>query len=132
MNTEHILFFRGTDWQKTLSPQELENSFGQFKAWFDSLQAQGKIKAAAPLEHEGKILSGPNGRTVVDGPFAESKEAVGGYFLLDVADMDEALAIAKQCPALNYGASVEVRPVAEVCPTFRQAQEAMAELAASA
>jgi hypothetical protein len=65
----------------------------------------------------------------VDGPFAESKEAVGGYFLLDVADMNEALAIAKQCPSLALGASVEVRPVAEVCPTFRQAQEAMAELA---
>jgi len=131
MNTEHILFFRGTDWQKGLSPQELENAFGQFKAWFDSLQAQGKIKAAAPLEHEGKIVSGPN-RTVVDGPFAESKETVGGYFLLDVASMDEALEIAKQCPSLALGASVEVRPVAEVCPTFRQAQEAMAELAASA
>ena len=131
MNTssEHLLLVRGTGWQKGLSPQELENAFGQVKAWFDSLQTQGKIKSAAPLEHEGKIVSEANGRTVIDGPFAESKETIGGYFLLAVADMEEALAIAKSFPMLAYGASLEVRPVAEVCPSFRAMQEAKGELA---
>ena len=63
--------------------------------------------------NEGKVVSGADGRLVVDGPFAESKEAIGGYFLIAVADFDEAVAIAKQCPGLKYGAAVEIRPVAE-------------------
>jgi hypothetical protein len=53
---------------------------------------------------------------VSDGPFAESKEAIGGYFLLDVPTMEEAVAIAQECPGLPYGARVEVRPVAAECP----------------
>jgi hypothetical protein len=55
-------------------------------------------------------------RVVSDGPFAESKEAIGGYFLLDVASFDDALAIARECPGLPYGVQVEVRPVAAECP----------------
>ena len=60
-------------------------------------------------------MSGKN-RAVSDGPFAEAKETIGGYFLLKVATMDEAVAIAKQCPGLPYGIRVEVRPVAAECP----------------
>jgi hypothetical protein len=52
---------------------------------------------------------------VADGPFVESKEAIGGYFYLQVADEAEAVAIAQQCPGLDYGAIVEVRPVADMC-----------------
>jgi len=60
-------------------------------------------------------VSGKN-RVVSDGPFAESKEAIGGYFLLDVASLDDAVAIAQECPGLPYGIRVEVRPVAAECP----------------
>ncbi len=56
------------------------------------------------------------GRVVVDGPFAESKETIGGYFLLHVGTLDEAVAIAQECPGLPYGIRVEVRPVAAECP----------------
>jgi len=84
-------------------------------AWFKRLTEQGKAVAGNPLEREGKIVSGKE-RSVSDGPFAESKEAIGGYFLLDVATMDEALAIARECPGLPYGIRVEVRPVAAECP----------------
>ncbi len=62
------------------------------------------------MEDEGKVVSGKQ-RTVADGPFAESKEAIGGYFYLTVADENEAIEIAKQCPGLEYGSVVEVRPV---------------------
>ena len=71
------------------------------------------------LFRSGKIVSGKQGRIVADGPFAESKEAIGGYFYLQVQDMDEAIRIAQQCPGLEYGAVVEVRPVADLC-TVRQ------------
>jgi hypothetical protein len=63
-----------------------------------------------------------HGRVVADGPFAESKEAVAGYFLLRVASLDEAVAIAKECPVLAYGAAVEVRPVAQECPVAEVAR----------
>ncbi len=52
---------------------------------------------------------GDGGFTVTDGPFAETKEALGGYYVIDAADLDEAIELAKLCPA--YGGAVEVRPV---------------------
>jgi len=75
------------------------------------------------LEDEGKVVSGKQGRTIADGPFVESKEAIGGYFYLTVADENEAIEIAKQCPGLEYGAVVEVRPVAEVCSIKERAAQ---------
>ena len=120
----YMLIFRGTDWHKGLSPEEMQQIAGQWKSWFDRLTGQGKASAGNPLENEGKIVSGKNGRVVADGPFAESKEAIGGYFLLQVKSLGDAVAIAKECPGLAYGAVVEVRPVAAECP---MAQEARAE-----
>ena len=110
-----MLLFRGTELRKSLSPEELQKVSEDWMAWFKRLTEQGKAVAGNPLEREGKIVSGKE-RVVSDGPFAESKEAIGGYFLLDVATMNEALAIAKECPGLPYGIRVEVRPVAGECP----------------
>ena len=110
-----MLLFRGTELRKSLSPEEMQKVSEDWMAWFRRLTEQGKAIAGNPLEREGKIVSGKD-RIVSDGPFAESKEAIGGYFLLDVATMDEALAIAKECPGLPYGIRVEVRPVAGECP----------------
>jgi hypothetical protein len=123
---EYLLLFRGSQWDKGLSPEELQKVLGQFMGWFEKLNQQGKLKSGQPLEREGKIVSGKNGRTVADGPFAESKEAIGGYFLLQAADLDEAVAIAQQCPTLAYGSVVEVRPVAEECPTLKRVQQELA------
>jgi len=124
---EYLLLFRGNDWYNSLSPEELQKAMGDFKAWFDRLTAQGKLKGAQPLVPEGKIVSGKNGRMVADGPFAESKEAIGGYFLLAVNSLDEAVAVAKSCPSLEYGTQVEVRPVAEECPMVERARQILPE-----
>src|SRR4029434_5614560 len=119
MNTQnqnrYMLLFRGNDWLKSLSSEEKQKVTDQWMAWFRRLTEEGKAIAGNPLEREVKIVSGKN-RLVSDGPFAESKEAIGGYFLLDVATLDEAVAIAKECPGLPYGIRVEVRPVACECP----------------
>ncbi len=123
-----MLLFRGNDWHKGLSLEQMQKVAGQWMAWFQRLTDQGKAVAGAPLEGEGKIVSGNNGRLVADGPFAESKEAIGGYFLLRVDTLDEAVAIAQQCPGLPYGAKIEVRPVAATCPVAEEAK-AEAELA---
>ena len=116
---EYMLIFRGTDWHKGLSPEQMQQIASQWMAWFQGLTSQGKAIAGNPLEPEGKVVSGKNGRVVADGPFAESKEAIGGYFLLRVGSLDEAVAIAKDCPGLAYGIKVEVRTVAEQCPVLK-------------
>ena len=117
-----MLIFRGTDWYKGLSPEQMQQVAEHWMAWFNGLKEQGQAVAGNPLEPAGKIVSGRNGRTVLDGPFAESKESIGGYFLLKVGSMDEAVAIAQQCPGLPHGIRVEVRPVAAECPLVAETQ----------
>ena len=116
-----MLIFRNTDWHRGLSPEEMQKVAGDWMAWFKRLSDQGTAVAGNQLEPSGRIVSGKGGRVVADGPFAESKEAIGGYFMLDVAGIDEAIAIAQECPGLPYGAKVEVRPVMEQCPLLAKA-----------
>jgi hypothetical protein len=108
-----MLLFRGTQWDRELSPEEIEEVMSRWISWFERLVQEGKARAGQPLRNTGKLVSGKKGGTVADGPFAESKEAVAGYFLLRVQDEDEAIKIAKECPGLDYGITVEVRPVDE-------------------
>ena len=122
-----MLIFRGTDWYKGLSPEQMQQISDKWMVWFKGLMADGKAIAGNPLERDGKIVSGKN-RVVSDGPFAESKETIGGYFLLKVETMDEALAIAQDCPGLPFGIRVEVRAVAGECPMVEEARRE-AELA---
>lgn len=128
--SDYLILFRGTDWDKGLSPDEIQKVMNQLMAWFDGLHRQGKVKAGQPLGEEGRTISGKKGRTVADGPFMESKEAVGGYLILQVAGMDEAVAIARAYPCLDYGATVEVRPIAEDCPTLLRVQKLLGETTA--
>ena len=126
MNTQnqngYMLLFRGNDWTKSLSPEEKQKVTDQWMAWFKGLTNEGKAVAGNPLERESKIVSGKN-RVVSDGPFAESKEAIGGYLTLDVETIEEAIAIAQSSPGLAYGGSIEVRPLAEECPLDIRARE---------
>lgn len=120
-DNEFMLIFRGTDWHKGLSPEEMQKVAGDWMAWFKGLQDSGTAIAGNPLDGTGKVVSGKGGRVVADGPFAESKEAIGGYFLLKVDTIEEAIAIAQNCPGLPYGIKVEVRPVMEQCPLTKVA-----------
>jgi hypothetical protein len=149
MNTEtttgeYILLFRGAHWDRGLSTDELQHAMDKMMAWFEGLNERGKIKGAQPLGGQGRVISGTDGQFVVDGPFTETKEAVGGYLVLQAGSFDEALEIARANPALPYGVSVEVRPILAECPIFARhpelvrrakggatrAEPALAELAA--
>ena len=115
--TNHfLLVFRGTDWYAGLPTETTQQIITDWMAWFNGLKADGKCLGGNPLFPEGKIVSGKGGRVISDGPFVEAKETIGGYFLLNVSSMDEAVAIAQACPGLPYGIRVEVRPVAGECP----------------
>lgn len=119
---DYLLLFRGEDWDKGLAPEELQRVMDSVMAWLDGLQKQGKVKGGQPLARSGRQVSG-KGRVVADGPFAESKEAVGGYLLVQARDLDEATEMAQSCPTLDYGITVEVRPVLDECPCFKRARE---------
>jgi hypothetical protein len=116
--TDYMLLFRGTNWNRGLSSEEIQNVMNRWIAWLDRLVEQGKTNAGQPLTDQGKVISGKKGQTVLDGPFAESKEAVAGYILLQVDNLDEAVAIAKECPGLDYGLTVEVRVVDHLKASF--------------
>ena len=66
----YMLIFRGNEWHKGLSPEQMQNISDQWMAWFKRLMDEGKAIAGNPLEPKGKIVSGKGGH-VVDGPFAE-------------------------------------------------------------
>ena len=80
----YMLLYRSDEWYKTLPQEELQKLINQNKAWFERLALQGKANPGRALERTGVTISGKNGRVVTDGPFAESKEAIGGYLMLDV------------------------------------------------
>jgi len=82
--------------------------------WFKGLAAQDKlVDRGQPLEPETKVVQAGS-KTVVDGPFAEAKDIVGGFSIVKAADHAEAAELAKGCPALERGGHVEVRPVMEL------------------
>lgn len=127
MNTQkqngYMLLFRSDEWYEELSHDEIQKVISQNNDWIEGLIAQGKAKPGHALQRNGATVSGKTGRTVSDGPFAESKEVIGGFLLLDVETIAEAIAIAQRSPTLAYGTSIEVRPVAEECPLDVRARE---------
>ncbi len=113
----YLLFFRnsGPDTHQHLSPAERQQLVTRWNAWFEGLVAAGKAVEGQPLELETRIVSGPGGNRIVDGPFPETKEAIGGYVKLLVSGLDEATEIARQHPGLPHGLIIEVRQMTPHC-----------------
>lgn len=124
-----LLIFRdpAPEQYRAMSAEQRQDMIARWGRWYASLESAGKLKDGHPLKPVGRIIA-QEGERITDGPFAEAKEAVGGFFFVHVADTDEAVAIAKQCPGLPYGITVEVRPVASKCPVSDANSEACAEL----
>lgn len=99
-------------WPK-MSKAEQERGMAAFTAYTEALKAAGALVGSNRLQptSAATTVRSANGKPqVLDGPYADSKEQLGGYYLIDVADLDAALSWAARCPAATYGA-VEVRPV---------------------
>jgi hypothetical protein len=95
------------------SPDEIMAITKSYMSWADRMRAEGRLKGGEKLTNDaGKVMRPKNGRvTVTDGPYAESKELVGGYFAISAKDYDEACRVAESCPHLGYGGTIEVRQV---------------------
>src|SRR5260370_24913516 len=105
---EYLVISRG-QWDKTLSRDEIQNVIDQFYTWYDRLVNEEKIKPGQRLTSEGKTIVSQN--LITDGPFGESKEVIGGYWVILASDLDEAAQIAKGNPCLDCGLFLEIRPI---------------------
>jgi hypothetical protein len=103
--------------------KEREDCMRESMAICEELAQQGKLVASAPLHPVGTATSlrvRDGKRLITDGPFAETTEQLGGYYILDVEDLDEALAIASRLPPAKKG-TVEIRPVFDLSHLERTA-----------
>jgi len=107
--SEFTYLFRGR--QSDATPEQKQTQMEKWLAWFKQLGAEGVIKDPGhPLEFTGKVIRG-NQKVVTDGPYAEAKDLVGGYIVIEAEDLAHAAEISKGCPILEAGGSVEVRPI---------------------
>ena len=114
---QFLLLFRHSQEGPDPTPAEMEQIMGKWMAWMKGMGARGQFAGANRLQETGRVLRGPGGKDVTDGPFAESKEIVGGYILVTAPDLAAATAIARGCPGLDLGSTiVEVRPVEPLPP----------------
>lgn len=104
-----MFLFRGGDVSK-LSPQQQEAQMGKWLAWVEKLRKENRYLSGEPLLPGGKTVSGTK-KSVTDGPFTESKEVIGGFFIVTAKNIDEATQIAKDSPDYELGGSVEIREV---------------------
>ena len=107
--SEYVFLYRGAS--RPAAPQEAQQIMQKWVNWFQDLGARGHIKdRGQPLEATGKVVAG-RAKTVTDGPFAETKDIIGGYTLIEARDLAEAAELSKGCPIFERDGFVEVRPV---------------------
>ena len=111
---QYLLLLHGEEnrWT-TMTPEQQQQGMAAYGAFTQALTASGALKSSDRLQPAAsattvRVVDGKS--QVLDGPYADTKEQLGGYFLIDVADLDAALTWAARCPAASHGA-VEVRPV---------------------
>lgn len=113
--SEFVYLFRSTPEQQQQAmgtPERAQESMQAMLDWVRGLEAAGHLKdPGQPLATAGKVVRGAD-RAVTDGPYAEAKDIVLGFIIVEARDLEHAVALAADCPMVLGGAAVEVRPVA--------------------
>ncbi len=107
---DFMFIFRNSGDAMNNSPEQMQTQMQKWMTWIDQLKAKNIYSAGEPLTPAGKVVKGAKA-LVTDGPFAESKEVVGGYFLIKAESLEEAAELAKDSPDLPGNGSVEVREI---------------------
>ena len=107
--SDYLLLFRNTAWHQGLSSEEIQQNLDRFTNWFRQLRNDGKFKGGGPLVSNGKTVTQRN--LVIDGPFAETKEEIGGFLIIEADSLEQAVEVAKDCPGFKFGQTVEVRAI---------------------
>lgn len=105
--SEYLLISRG-QWDESASKEDVQDAIDRFYAWYEKGLADGVLKPGSRLEHRGKQVSRDG---ITDGPFAEAKELVGGYWFIVAESLEHAARIAAENPCLAYGLTLEIRPL---------------------
>jgi hypothetical protein len=116
-----LLVLQQPDINATITAEEGKRRYGLMMGYAEDLAKRGVLTAAEALGSERKsarLGKGTGSASVLDGPFIEAKEIIGGFFMLNVPTREEAIEIAQACPALNW-ATVEVREVGPCWDEFR-------------
>jgi hypothetical protein len=111
-----LLLHRSASAPPALPPEQASAITKDYVSWTEGMRAAGRVKAGEKLTFDaGRVMRASGGRTMTtDGPFAESKELLGGFFLVTARDYDEACDIAQSCPHFKYGGSIEVRQIDKI------------------
>ena len=108
--SEFVFLYRGGD--RSGSLQEMQQVMQKWMTWMKELGEKGHIKDVGhPLDYTGKVVRGKQKKTITDGPYAEAKDLVGGYTLVEAKDLAHAAELSMGCPIFERGGFVEVRPV---------------------
>jgi len=111
-----LLYDDPSHWM-TISPEEMQKAIEKFVGWREKLVNQKILVGSHKLMDEpGKVMRGKGQVRVTDGPYSETKEVLGGYFLIEAADYREAVDRTRDCPGLEYGGTIEVRQVDPMVP----------------
>ena len=105
--SEFLVISRGK-WDENLPPDRIQKAIDDFYLWLDRMVDAGKMKWGTRLATGGKTVSKSG---VLDGPFGETKEIIGGYWFIVARDIDEAAALAAQNPCMQCGLFYEIRPL---------------------
>jgi hypothetical protein len=105
---DYLLLSRG-QWDADASPQEVQAAIDAFYVWYERGLAEGRLKPGSRLEPGCRIVA--KGGLITDGPFAETKEWVGGYWFIVAETLEQAAAIAAENPCLQFGLTTEIRPL---------------------
>jgi len=105
-----LLLIRDEEKFEQLSPAEMQSVIEKYSAWAKKLREEGRLVDAEGLAPDSRILRKSGDEVVVsDGPYAESKEMIGGYYVFTAESFDEAVGMAKECPTMLYGGTIELR-----------------------
>ncbi|MBM7059797.1 hypothetical protein JQX08_03695 [Pseudomonas sp. UL073] len=105
--SEYLVISRG-QWDRDKTLEEIQQAIDAFYVWHDRLVDAGRMRAGQRLAREGKLVSR---HSITDGPFAETKEIIGGYWFIRAASLADAAALAAENPCLACGLSYEIRPL---------------------
>ncbi len=109
-NFLYLFWNKQGNW-KPASPEEMQRLTKVWMNWLEDLKKAGHfIKAGERLDGTGKVVRG-RAKIVTDGPYAEAKDTIGGYLLVEAKDLAEAVELSKGCPILEGEGMVEVRPI---------------------
>lgn len=108
---EYVYLYRG--YEPAATAEEMQKKTAKWMAWLKELSDNGHLKSfGEPLQPGGKVVKGGK-KQVIDGPYAESKDVVGGYSIIVAKDIDEAVTFSLGCPIFEDGGSVEVRTIGQ-------------------